>query len=638
MKFKQKLTLAALLALLVAAGLGLYLTSGPPTSTLSSKPTPASNGEVASLNQGYLDTVLRLASTTSTPEEQHAAKAALDAADRELDLQYAYALQLAASEPLPQTPEILSIQDRIARIRNAIQKRQTEIDQIKNAMQRVRGARQDALQNQLDVLQAELNLFQEATADAKDELIQAGGDPQNRLQELKAEHEAASNSADTFKFPAIRGTPALGSLFASWSYWKSVREEGLEIEQARQEALLGAADLSRQHDAIAKRITTEQAQRKALAGHELTPEQIASLIATRDHWHAPSRKSAANPAAQTSTPTAAASPAANGGNPDIALIHEISADQVKLRIIGHQIEVMNALASAYSSWRLLVGSEERAVLHGLIAAGLWIVLMVTVAFFLNRLIEHFFAGLSLERKQKATLQAVLRISVRLIIAIVILMVIFGKPNQLPTVIGLAGAGLAVALQDFLLSFLGWFVLMGRHGIRVGDWVEISPNCSAGVRGEVIEITLIRTVLLETGNWAEPGHLTGRQVALMNMYAVTGYYFNFSTAGQWLWDELQVAMPASQNPYPLIEKIQAMVAKETESFIQLAEREWQGVSHRYGTRTFTAEPTVNLKPTDNGVIAVIRYITRADERTAARFRLNYEIVKLFHDGEKLVPGT
>lgn len=309
-----------------------------------------------------------------------------------------------------------------------------------------------------------------------------------------------------------------------------------------------------------------------------------------------------------------------------------------LRILDHRVQAMNNFASACSQWSGLVASDGLAILHNILADGLWVVLMATLAFFLNRLIEHFFARLSLERKQKKTLQAVLRISVRLVIVMVILMIIFGEPNNLSTVLGLAGAGLAVALQDFLLSFLGWFVLMGRHGIRVGDWVEINSNSFSGVRGEVIEITLFRTVLLETGNWASPGHLTGRQVAFMNMYAVSGYYFNFSTSGQWLWDELQVAIPAGQNPYPLTDQIRDMVAKQTESHTQLAEGEWQGVSRRYGIRPFSAQPTVNVKPTENGVIAVVRYISRADERNATAVRLNHEIVKLFHHGEQVVSAA
>ena len=64
--------------------------------------------------------------------------------------------------------------------------------------------------------------------------------------------------------------------------------------------------------------------------------------------------------------------------------------------------------------------------------------------------------------------------------------IFGTPQETPTIIGLATAALTFALQDFILAFLGWFVLIGKNGIHVGDWVEIN-----GVGGEVTEVGLFR---------------------------------------------------------------------------------------------------------------------------------------------------
>ena len=57
--------------------------------------------------------------------------------------------------------------------------------------------------------------------------------------------------------------------------------------------------------------------------------------------------------------------------------------------------------------------------------------------------------------------------------------IFWPPSQVPTILGLATAGVTVVFQDFILAFFGWFVLMGRNGISVGDWVEINS-----VGGEV----------------------------------------------------------------------------------------------------------------------------------------------------------
>ncbi len=631
MKGRQKLTLIVLVALLAATGIGLYLTSGSNIFSPSGAANSESRLHALSINVRSLNAAVRLALLAETPEEQHAARNALDAADREMDLQYAYLLQLASIEPIPQTPKILAIQNRITQINKAIETRQTEAAQLQRAVARVRGARRRALEDQLTVSEAELSLLHEALKDANSELDRAGGSLNGRLDKLKAEHMAASAEHDNFKFPPLGTSPVSGSMLAKWELWRMVRYEEGQIDRARQEVLADAAAFARQHNALTKLLATEEAQRKEMERHELTPAQIAALLATPtggEESKAPGAKEAsqAQPAPPLSPTTV---------NPAIALIQRISASRLMLRILESRIQSMNTLAAAYTKWNSIEASAGRGDLHSLLGEVLWIVLLMILAFFLNRVAEHFFNRMALERKQRTTLQAVVRITVRVALVIVILMMIFGKPRELSTVLGLMGAGLAVALQDFILSFFGWFVLMGRHGIHVGDWVEINPNSFTGVRGEVIEITLFRTVLLETGNWNEPGHLTGRQVAFMNMYAVGGYYFNFSTSGQWLWDELQVTVPAGRDPAPLVEKIQALVAKETESHRDPAERDWERFSSRYGTRAFSTQPTVNVKPTDQGVIAVVRYVTRADERTAMSYRLNREIVRLLHPGEELL---
>jgi small-conductance mechanosensitive channel len=196
---------------------------------------------------------------------------------------------------------------------------------------------------------------------------------------------------------------------------------------------------------------------------------------------------------------------------------------------------------------------------------------------------------------------------------------------MPTIIGLAGAGLTVALKDFIVAFFGWFVLMGKNGLRVGDWVEIN-----GVAGEVVEINLLRTVLLETGNWTDTGHPTGRKVAFVNSYAIEGHFFNFTTSGQWMWDELQFMVPSNEDPYPLLDAIQKTVAKETEANVQAAGKEWQSAASRYKVRSVSAaQPAVNLWPTASGAEVHVRYITRAQERSAMRARLNQALVQLLH---------
>src|ERR1019366_4687804 len=92
------------------------------------------------------------------------------------------------------------------------------------------------------------------------------------------------------------------------------------------------------------------------------------------------------------------------------------------------------------------------------------------------------------------LRVIARITLQVVAVLLILLILFGPPTQLSTIIGLVTAGLTVAMKDFIVAFFGWFTLMGKNGIRVGDWVEIE-----GVSGEVIESGLLNTELLELRN-------------------------------------------------------------------------------------------------------------------------------------------
>jgi small-conductance mechanosensitive channel len=207
-------------------------------------------------------------------------------------------------------------------------------------------------------------------------------------------------------------------------------------------------------------------------------------------------------------------------------------------------------------------------------------------------------------------------------------VLVGLPGQLGTMLGLAGAGLTVALKDFIVAFIGWFVLMGRNGMRVGDWVEIN-----GVSGEVVELGMFHTVLLETGNWTDAGHPTGRRVTFTNSFATAGHYFNFSTSGQWLWDELLVMVPYDRDSQAIAQAIQKEVTDATAPSTTQAEQEWRRAARGQSGATFSAQPAIAVRPASGGVEISVRYVTRASERLALRARLYQAAVQLLSQHPK-----
>jgi small-conductance mechanosensitive channel len=352
--------------------------------------------------------------------------------------------------------------------------------------------------------------------------------------------------------------------------------------------------LSEAHDALEKQVNAEQGDQQAIT------QEATSQLASGQGGNGQSGETAAA----------------------LVSLHVLSVDQKNLADLDRRVQDQSELHDTYGSWIALLRVNQRAVEHSIIKAALWVVLIVLLVYLAGRVTDRLLTDPTPGHTRFRTLRMIIRFALQAIGVLLILFVLFGTPTEMPTILGLATAGLTVALKDFVIAFVGWFVLMGRNGVRAGDWVEIN-----GVVGEVLEVSLLRTVLLETGNWTDTGHPTGRKVAFMNSFAIEGHFFNFSTVGQWLWDELQIMVPSDRDPYPIIEAIQKLVTKETEADAKLAEQEWQRATSRYRVRAVSATPAVNLRPMASGVEVHIRYITRAHERYATRARLYQALVDL-----------
>jgi small-conductance mechanosensitive channel len=300
----------------------------------------------------------------------------------------------------------------------------------------------------------------------------------------------------------------------------------------------------------------------------------------------------------------------------------MAGQQNILSILSDRLDSQKQLVTLYDRWGRQVEIQDKIVIH-LILNSLAVIALICVL----TILAGWGLQLALERvvrdmRQRQTMKTVLNLGTQVVGLILVLLVVFGVPQQMPTILGLATAGLTVVFQDFILAFCGWFVLMGPNGIRVRDWVEID-----GVGGEVVELGLFRTWLLETGNWTANGHPTGRRVSFLNGYAIRGKYFNFSTVGQWMWDEIKVSVPPGTKIHPLIEQVYEASVAATEADAKMAESEWKRVTHEEGSPQFSAMPSVNMRPAGAGIDIVVRYVTRAGVRLQKRNQLFEKIVEL-----------
>jgi hypothetical protein len=619
-----------------------------------------------------LETAQQLSALAVTPWEKQYAADALRLADHSVDLAFTAGLADAVENPPSVTSETQEILGRIKDVQTKVDADQDAVTKLTAELAKAGTAQKNSIQEKLNIAQAQLALDKDELDDDHEDLVRAGGDKRALIQKQLDAHEASETHAG--KAPAEGAAPPSGSaaqpaesdspeagkpksLLRQIEAVLSLNTKQALLAQASQNALGRVGNLTSEHEALEKQLAEEKAEKKIIRRHAKSARSYAvgaapvgkSLAAATT---APAATSTSNP---PSTPAAAPDASAAKETSEsreakettiqsaqdisqIDFIQHLNADQKMLALYDKRIADEEAVAKNYDAWNALVVARHRSILHGIFVNALWIVLIALFLFAANLALQKVFAKVDLERRQAATMRALFLVVIQAIGAILILLVIFGVPNNFGTLAALAGAGITVAMKDFIVGFFGWFILMGKNGIHPGDWVEIN-----GVGGEVLEVGLLHTVLLETGSWADAGHPTGRKVTFVNSYAIEGHYFNFSTSGQWLWDELDIQVPAAKDPFVTAEAIQKLTSEATKGNADAAKTEWERVTPGYAKASFSAEPSMSVRPAGGGVDVKVRYLTRANERHETRAKLYHAVVDLLHangDGATVVtkPAT
>ena len=583
----RMLILLVMLMVLAVSLAGAFLTRGVMTYLPFLQPRKGS-WTGAYVPHGVVDqrpwqTAATLAALAQSAEEKEFAREAERLADHEVDQAFSQSLRQASLERPNLSGKALALQQRVTELQETIKNDQARIASL-SAGSGTRGGASNG--SDLEIAKAQLGLDQNELTDSIEDLARENGDERGKLQQELAARQAAmkkyrdSASEDNGQ-TAVVSAEQYKTLAQQLSTWRSLHDRKQLIAQAEQLAMADVAALT----ADQAMLKTEVAGRGDKAAGESSSERIDRL-------------------------------------------RQISAHQNIQSILNDRLGAQQQLVALYGRWGEQVEIQRKIVVHLILQS-----LALIAAICMLVILAGWALQLALERmvrdpRQEQTLKTVLNLGTQLVGLLLILLVIFGVPQQMPTILGLATAGLTVVFQDFILAFCGWFVLMGPNGVRVRDWVEID-----GVGGEVVRLGLFRTWLLETGNWTANGHPTGRRVSFLNSYAIRGKYFNFSTAGQWMWDEIKVSVPPGPGIHALIKGIYDATVKTTEADAKMAEGEWKRVTHEEGSPQFSAMPSVNLRPAGAGVDIVIRYITRAGVRVESRNHLFAMIVELMQGVSK-----
>jgi small-conductance mechanosensitive channel len=532
-------------------------------------------GDAGPVDQRPYETARTLAGLAVSAEEQSFAQDAERVADHEVDQAFAMALRKAEAQQKPLTGETAALSKRVDELKGMVKDDQATVDAM-TAAAKASGIA-SAPGDDLDVAQAQLGLDQDELTDSQGDLARATGDRRAEIQQELTARQASMKKIDDSaqKQTAVAAVRQYGTLLGRLKGWFSQRSRVTLLAQAENEAKDDAAKLEQQHAALDR------------AGAS-SSDAAAGLV----------------------------------GSDRVQMLKKLASRRVQMSILDDRGQADEQLQTLYQRWQAQVWMQHHIVSYLLMQSFAWIALVVLIAALAAVVGRMAVRRIATETRRARTLETIVVLATEVFGLLGVLLIAFGTPQQMPTILGLATAGVTVVFQDFILGFFGWFSLMGKNGIRVGDWVEIDS-----VAGEVAEITLFRTVLLETGNWTTTAHPTGRRMSFSNSFALKGQFFNFSTHGQWMWDEITLNVPATANAYDLIKQMQTALDRETETDTDQAEAEWQRVAKGIGVGQFSAKPTVEMRPAAAGVDVVVRFVTRANERFGIRAKINAAMLGL-----------
>jgi small-conductance mechanosensitive channel len=196
-------------------------------------------------------------------------------------------------------------------------------------------------------------------------------------------------------------------------------------------------------------------------------------------------------------------------------------------------------------------------------------------------------------------------------------------QQLGLFFGFLGAGVALSLQETLLCIAGWMLIIVKKPFDVGDRIEIS-----GLVGDVIDIRMFQTSVLEVGNWVGAEQSTGRILNIPNSAVFRGFNANYTKGFPFIWNE-QTIVVTFESDWKRAKDIVAKQAQEEADKIEHeVRRQIEAMRERYAIRYAHLRPTVYTHIADHGVALTLRYLCPARERRATAHLINEGILEDF----------
>lgn len=490
---------------------------------------------------------------------------------------------------------------------------QAELQSAKDQLQTAKGAERPKLQAQIDELQSEINLAQTRSKSLHD-LLQFTGSAAGSAGNLVSQIDQLQRSVPDLESSTEKNTssaPATGTV---------------NVASLRRNQPSGILGLSEELFSLSGKLHTLEQREKA----------TDALVQTSQRLRAP-LISVLTAAAQQGEDAAK-----QADTSDTAQLEQLKSrlDSLSANFrqyssvilpLSKQSVVLDFYKTTLNRWHGAVQNEMSATMRRLMLRiaifGGVLVLVLALSEAWGRAVLRYVH----DARRRYQFLLLRRIIVWCVVGITIAFALATEVGSIATFAGLITAGIAVALQNVIMAIAGYFFLIGKYGVRVGDRVQIS-----NVTGDVIDIGLIRLHLIEVGGAETDRQPTGRVVVFSNavVFQPTASFFKQIPGTSFVWHEVSLTL-APESEYTHAEsRMIGAVEKVFAEYRESIERQHREMERTLSVAVAVPRPRSRLRLTQTGLEVVIRYPVELENAAEVDDRITRELLRALEEKPKL----
>jgi small-conductance mechanosensitive channel len=252
-----------------------------------------------------------------------------------------------------------------------------------------------------------------------------------------------------------------------------------------------------------------------------------------------------------------------------------------------------------------------------------VVLVLIAAYVLYRVVDRQIRGHVADPEKRHRYRKRVGYTATFVIVALLAIVFFERLRGIGTLLGFIGAGLAIALREYLAAFLAWFYIIGQRNVSLGSRIEVS-----GVRGDVIDIGVFKLTIVEVRGEGLGEQSSGRLVTIPNFKILTDPVFHFTAGSPFVWDEIEFTVTFESDWERARQIVQEVGDEVFEPQRHEVEAGFRRLESDYAFRYGVTTPIVYTSVGDSGIRLRLRYLTHVRRRRDSRDLISRRILGRF----------